>query len=49
LRGNEPDAPGRTYAATLQEFDALVAEIQIVSPSLASYRDYLQSQLVAAA
>jgi len=49
LRGNEPDAPGRSYATTLQEFDALVAEIQIVSPSLASYRDYLQSQLVAAA
>lgn len=49
LREIEPDAPGRSYAATLQEFDALVAEIQIVSPSLASYCDHLQAQLVAAA
>jgi len=49
LRGNEPDAPGRSYAATLQEFDALVAEIQMVSPSLASYRDHLQAQLAVVA
>jgi exodeoxyribonuclease-1 len=49
LQGSEPDAPGRSYAATLLEFDALVAEVQVVSPSLASYRDHLQAQLVAVA
>jgi exodeoxyribonuclease-1 len=48
LRGHEPDAPGRSYAATLEEYEALVAEISIVSPSLAAYRDHLQAQLATA-
>jgi exodeoxyribonuclease-1 len=49
LSGNEPDAPGRSFAATLQEFDVLLAEIELMSPSLASYRAYLQSQMAAVA
>jgi exodeoxyribonuclease-1 len=49
LRGQEPDAPGRTLAATLQEFDLLLAEVGFVGPDLASYRAYLQSELAAAA
>lgn len=49
LRGQEPDAPGRTFAATLQEFDVLLAEVGVIDPSLASYRAYLQAQLPAAA
>lgn len=27
LRGNDPGAPGRTFAATLQEFGVLMAEV----------------------
>ncbi|HEY5411652.1 MAG TPA: exonuclease domain-containing protein [Caulobacteraceae bacterium] len=49
LRGHEPDAPGRTFAATLQEFDVLLAEGGVIDPALAGYRAYLQSQLAAAA
>jgi hypothetical protein len=49
LRGQEPNAPGRTFAATLHELDALQAEVVTIDPSLRSYRAYLQAQLVAAA
>lgn len=49
LRGQEPNAPGRTFAATLHELDALQAEVGTIDPSLRSYRAYLQAQLVAAA
>lgn len=48
LRGHEPDAPGRSFAATLQEFDILLAEVGMTDP-LASYHAYLQAQLAAAA
>jgi len=49
LRGQEPDAPGRTLAATLQEFDLLLAEVGFIDPDLAGYRAYLRSELAAAA
>jgi len=49
LRGHEPDAPGRTFAATLQEFDLLPVEAGVIDPALAGYRAYLHSQLAAAA
>ena len=49
LRGQEPNAPGRTFAATLHEFDALRAEVATIDPSLLSYRAYLQAQLATAA
>ncbi|MDF2116381.1 exonuclease domain-containing protein [Roseiarcaceae bacterium H3SJ34-1] len=48
LQGLEPDAPGRSFAATLQELDILMAEVGI-DDLLASYRAYLQAQLPAAA
>lgn len=45
LRGQEPDAPGRTFAATLHELDTLHAELGTIDSSLLSYRTYLQEQL----
>jgi exodeoxyribonuclease-1 len=48
LRGNDPGAPGRTLAATLQEFDALMAEVGPIDANLAHYRAFLQSQLAVA-
>ena len=48
LRGNDPGAPGRTFAATLQEFDVLMAEVGPIDADLARYRAILQSQLAAA-
>ncbi len=48
LHGNDPSAPGRTFAATLQEFDVLVAEVGAINADLAHYRAFLQSQLAVA-
>ena len=44
LHGREAGAPGRSFAATLQEFDTLLAEVGVIDPALASYRAYLQEQ-----
>jgi exodeoxyribonuclease-1 len=49
LRGQEPNAPGRTFAAALHELDALQAEVGTIEHSLLSYRAHLQAQLTAAA
>jgi len=49
LGSQEPNAPGRTFAAALQELDELQAEVGAIDSSLLSYRAYLQAQLVAAA
>lgn len=48
LKGQEPNAPGRTFAATLQELDALQAGVGTIEPLLQEYRAYLQAQLAAA-
>jgi len=45
LNGREPDAPGRTFAGALQEFDVLEAEVGSIGPLLAAYRAHLQEQL----
>lgn len=49
LRGQEPDAPGRSFVASLEEFDLLQAEVGAITPALESYRAYLRAQLAAAA
>lgn len=49
LRGAEPDAPGRSFAATLAEFDVLASEVGELPRSLETYRGYLQTQMNAAA
>lgn len=49
LRGEELNAPGRTYATTLHELETLQAEVGTIGPSLMSYQAYLQAQLAAAA
>jgi len=49
LNGIEQDAPGRTFANTLEEFDRLLAEEGVIAPSLANYRAHLQAQMALAA
>lgn len=49
LNGLEPGAPGRTFASTLEEFDRLLAEAGVITPSLANYREHLQAQMAQAA
>jgi len=48
LQGEDADAPGRSVAATLQEFDTLLARVGTIDPTLESYRAYLEERLVSA-
>lgn len=49
LNGLAPDAPCRTFANALEEFDRLLAEVGVIAPSLVDYRAHLQAQMALAA